>query len=128
MKISSRALLVALGWAVFQGHFQFSVLINKGDSVHPLWYPMILVVSVLACSLYGEVEEALRYWILSIAFSLLIVFVLLYTPILLGVLDPQLAPLIIAGSLQPISIAVVLLSSISLLGCFLGQVLRNRYL
>ncbi|MCW3991120.1 MAG: hypothetical protein NWE79_00285, partial [Candidatus Bathyarchaeota archaeon] len=60
--------------------------------------------------------------------SLLIVFVLLYTPILLGVLDPQLAPLIIAGSLQPISIAIILLSPISLLGCFLGQVLKNRYL
>ncbi len=128
MKISSRSIFIAFGWALFQSYFQFSLLIVENSNVHPFSYMMLLIVSMLACSLYSNVEQALKYWILSIAMSILLVFFLLYLPIFLGVLEPQLAPIVIAGALQPLTISIILISSLGLLGCFLGQVLRNKYL
>jgi len=128
MKLPVRSLLITVGWALFQGYFHFSALINEMRGIPPEWYFLILIEAVLASSLYEDVEQTLKYWIVSIIFSIIIVLTLLYVPILIGALDSQFAPLIIIGSLQPLSVAILIISSISLLGCFIGQVLRNKLL
>jgi len=118
--------LIALGWAVFHAHLQFTVLITEGNAVMPIWYLLMLLVSVLASSLLEGLEKSLTTWIASVLLSIILSMVLISSPVSFGVLDQQLVSVLITGSIQPIVTMLLLTTPIDLLGCFLGQVLRNR--
>ena len=128
MNVGRRSLLIALGWAVFQGQLLFSVLITERRGTNPIWFLATLLVAMLASALFQEIEQALRHWLLSIGLSVLIVSLLLVLPIYFGVLSTQFVPLILVGSLQPMVTTLILTTPLSLLGCFTGQVLRARLL
>lgn len=118
--------LIALGWAVFHANIQFTMLITEGNSIMPVWFLMMLLMSVLASSLLESLEKSLKTWISSILLSVVLSVVLVSSPVTLGVLDQQLVSVMIAGSIQPIVTVLVLTAPLGMLGCFLGQVLRNR--
>lgn len=118
--------LIAFGWAVFHANIQFTMLITEGNSIMPVWFLMMLLMSVLASSLLESLEKSLKTWISSILLSVVLSVVLVSSPVTLGVLDQQLVSVMIAGSIQPIVTVLLLTAPIGMLGCFLGQVLRNR--
>ncbi len=120
-----RMLLVALGWAVFQGQLVFNILVNESSGIPPVWFLLVFLMAILASSLFEELEHALKTWMASIAFSVIIVLLLITLPIAFGVLASEFAPLIIAGSIQPMAISLILMAPINLIGCFLGQVSRK---
>jgi hypothetical protein len=128
LNVGRRSLLIALGWAVFQGHLLFSVLITERRGTNPIWFLGTLLVAMLASALFQEIETALRHWLLSIGLSVVIVSLLLVLPMYFGVLSTQFVPLILVGSLQPMVTTLILTTPLSLLGCFTGQVLRARLL
>jgi hypothetical protein len=128
LNVGRRSLLIALGWAVFQGQLLFSVLITERRGTNPIWFLATLLVAMLASALFQEIEQALRHWLLSIGLSVVIVLLLLVLPMYFGVLSTQFVPLILVGSLQPMVTTLILTTPLSLLGCFTGQVLRARLL
>lgn len=121
-----RMLLVALGWAVFHGQLQFNIVINDSSGIPPFWFLLVFLMALLASSLLEEFEQALKTWLISIVFSVIIIMLLITLPIAFGVLAPEFANLIIVGSIQPLAISLVLMAPINLIGCFLGQVSRNK--
>jgi len=121
-----RMLLVALGWAVFHGQLQFNIVINDSSGIPPFWFLLVFLMALLASSLLEELEQALKTWLISIVFSVIIIMLLITLPIAFGVLAPEFANLIIVGSIQPLAISLVLMAPINLIGCFLGQVSRNK--
>ncbi len=118
-------LLVALGWAVFHGHLQFNLLVNENSGIPPVWFLLVFLMALLASSLFEELEQALKTWMASIAFSVIIVMLLITLPIAFGVLSPEFANLIMMGSIQPLAISLILMAPINLIGVFLGQVSRK---
>lgn len=125
MTALKRILLVALGWAVFQGQLQFNILVNDSSGIPPVWFLLVFLMALLASSLLEELEQALKTWLISMVFSVTIVMLLITLPIALGVLASEFAPLIIVGSIQPIAISLILMAPVNLIGCFLGQVSRK---
>jgi len=119
-------LLIALGWAVFLAHIQFTMLITEGNSIMPVWFLMMLFVSVVASSLLDGLESTLKTWVASIVLSVLLSVALISSPSYFGVLDPQLTSIMITGSIQPIVTILLLTAPLGLMGCFLGQVLRLK--
>ena len=119
-------LLVALGWAVFHGQLQFNLLVNESSGIPPVWFLLVFLMALLASSLLEEFEEALKTWLISIVFSVILIMLLITLPIAFGVLAPEFANLIIMGSIQPLAISLILMAPINLIGCFLGQVSRNK--
>ena len=119
-------ILIALGWAVFHAHIQFNMLITEGTSIMPVWFLMMLFVSLLASSLLENLDKSLKTWITSVLLSAVLSVVLISSPVIFGVLDQQFVSVMIAGSIQPIVTVLVLTAPVGPLGCFLGQVLRNR--
>ena len=120
-----RMLLVALGWAVFHGQLQFNILVNESSGIQPVWFLLVFLMALLASSLLEEFEQALKTWLASIVISVVIVLLLITLPIAFRVLASEFAPLIIAGSIQPMATLLILTAPINLLGCFLGQMLRK---
>jgi len=120
-----RMLLVALGWAVFHGQLQFNILVNESSGIQPVWFLLVFLMALLASSLLEEFEQALKTWLVSIVISVVIVLLLITLPIAFGVLASEFAPLILAGSIQPMATLLILTAPINLLGCFLGQMLRK---
>jgi hypothetical protein len=118
-----RMLLVALGWAVFHGQLQFNLLVNESSGITPVWFLLVFLMALLASSLLEEFEQALKAWLASIVFSVVLVLTLITLPITFGVLASEFAPLIIVGSIQPMATLLILTAPINLIGCFLGQVL-----
>jgi len=118
-----RMLLVALGWAVFHGQLQFNILVNESSGLKPVWFLLVFLMALLASSLLEDFEQALKAWMASIVISVVIVLTLITLPITFGVLASEFAPLIIAGSIQPMATLLMLTAPINLIGCFLGQVL-----
>ena len=118
-----RMLLVALGWAVFHGQLQFNILVNESSGIAPVWFLLVFLMALLASSLLEDFEQALKAWLASIVISVVIVLTLITLPITFGVLASEFAPLIIAGSIQPMATLLMLTAPINLIGCFLGQVL-----
>jgi len=118
-------LLVALGWAVFHGQLQFNVLVNESSGIKPVWFLLVFLMALLASSLLEEFEQALKTWVASIMISVVFVLLLITLPIAFGVLASEFAPLILAGSIQPMATLLILTAPINLLGCFLGQMLRK---
>jgi len=116
-------LLVALGWAVFHGQLQFNILVNESSGIAPVWFLLVFLMALLASSLLEDFEQALKAWLASIVISVVIVLTLITLPITFGVLASEFAPLIIAGSIQPMATLLMLTAPINLIGCFLGQVL-----
>lgn len=121
-----RVLTIASGWAMFHAYMQFSMLISEENFVMPVWFLFELIIAVLASSLLYRLEESLKTWISSTILSIVIVLVLISSPVVFGVLQTQFVSLIILGSIQPIVTVLLLSAPVNLLGCFLGQVLRNR--
>ena len=121
-----RMLLVALGWAVFHGQLQFNILVNESSGIPPVWFLLVFLMALLASSLLEELEQALKTWLASVGFSIIIVLLLITLPIAFGVLASEFAPLIIVGSIQPMATSLILTAPINLLGCFLGQVFRYK--
>ena len=119
-------LLVALGWAIFQGQLQFNILVNESGGIPPVWFLLVFLMALLASSLLEELEQSLKTWLASVVFSVIIVLLLISLPIAFGVLASELAPLIIVGSIQPMTTSLMLTAPLNLLGCFLGQVFRNQ--
>jgi len=119
-------LLVAFGWAVFHGQLQFNILVNESSGIPTVWFLLVFLMALLASSLLEELEQALKTWMASIVFSVIIVMLLITLPIALGVLASEFAPLIIVGSIQPMATSLILTAPINLLGCFLGQVFRDK--
>ena len=119
-------ILIALGWAVFHANIQFTMLIIEGNSIMPIWFLLLLFVSVLASSQLSGLETSLKAWISSVILSVLMTMVLISSPVTLGILDKQLVSVMVVGSIQPIVTVLLLMAPLGLLGCFLGQVLRNR--
>jgi hypothetical protein len=117
---------VAAGWAVFHGYLQFTVLVNEGSAVKPPMFLGVLLMAMLASSTLDKTDQALKSWILSTALSALLVTALIASPSALGVLEPRLISLLVAGSIQPMVTVLMLTAPVNLLGCFLGQVLRAR--
>lgn len=118
--------LITLGWAVFYANIQFTMLITEGNSVMPIWFIIMLFVSVLASSLMDSLEKSLKTWISSLLLSVVLSLGFISSPAAFGVLDQQLVSVMITGSIQPIVTVLLLMAPLGLLGCFLGQVLRNR--
>jgi hypothetical protein len=102
------------------------MLITEGNNVSPIWFLMELIMGILASSLFHKLELSLKTWIISIFSSIFIIGFLISSPILFGVLERQLVPLIILGSIQPVFTLLILFAPIGLIGCFLGQVFRNK--
>ena len=125
MSALKRMLLVALGWAVFHGQLQFNILVNESSGIQPVWFLLVFLMALLASSLLEEFEQALKTWLVSIVISVVIVLLLITLPIAFGVLASEFAPLILAGSIQPMATLLILTAPINLLGCFLGQMLRK---
>jgi len=123
---AKRIAAVAAGWAVFHGYLQFTVLVNEGSAAKPPMFLGALVMAVLASSMLEKTDQALKSWIMSTALSALLVTALMASPAALGVLEPQLMSLMVAGSIQPMVTVLMLTAPVNLLGCFLGQVLRTR--
>lgn len=121
-----RITIVAIGWAVFHGYLQFTVLVNEGNAVKPLWFLGVLLMAVLASSMLEKTEQALKSWMLSTVLSTILVTALIASPAALGVLEPQLMSLMVSGSIQPMVTVLMLTAPVNLLGCFLGQVMRSR--
>ncbi|MBL7079607.1 hypothetical protein ISS39_04705 [Candidatus Bathyarchaeota archaeon] len=119
-------LLVALGWAVFHGQLQFNILVNESSGIPPIWFLLVFLMALLASSLLKELEQALKTWLTSIGFSVIIVLLLITLPIAFGVLALEFAPLVIVGSMQPMATSLILTAPLNLLGCFLGQVFRHQ--
>ena len=126
MDSAKRIAVVAAGWAVFHGYLQFTVLVNEGSSVKPLWFLGTLFMAVLASSMLETTEQALKSWLLSTVFSTILVTALIASPAALGVLESQLMSLMVLGSIQPMVTVLMLTAPVNLLGCFLGQVMRSR--
>ncbi len=126
MDSAKRIATVAAGWAVFHGYLQFTVLVNEGNVVKPLWFLGALLMSVLASSMLEKTEQALKSWMLSTVLSTILVTALIASPAALGVLESQLMSLMVAGSIQPMVTVLMLTAPVNLLGCFLGQVMRSR--
>ncbi len=120
-----RMLLVALGWAVFHGQLVFNILVNESSGIPLVWFLLVFLMAILASSLFEELEQVLKTWMASIAFSVIIVLLLITLPIAFGVLSPEFANLIIVGSIQPLAISLILMAPINLIGVFLGQVSRK---
>ena len=125
MTAVKRMLLVALGWAVFHGQLQFNLLVNESSGIPPVWFLLVFLMALLASSLFEELEQALKTWMASIAFSVIIIMLLITLPIAFGVLSPEFANLIMMGSIQPLAISLILMAPINLIGVFLGQVSRK---
>ncbi len=125
MTALKRILLVATGWAIFQGQLQFNILVNESSGIPPAWFLLVFLMALLASSLLEELEQALKTWLISMVFSVTIVMLLITLPIALGALASEFAPLIIVGSIQPIAISLILTAPVNLIGCFLGQVSRK---
>ena len=121
-----RMLLVALGWAIFHGQLQFNILVNETGGIQPVWFLLVFFMALLTSSLLEEFEEALKTWLISVVFSVVIVLLLITLPIAFGMLASEFAPLIIVGSIQPMATSLILTAPINLIGCFLGQVTRNK--
>lgn len=119
-------LLVALGWAIFHGQVMFTVLVAERKGIQPAWFLLIFFMAVLASSLLEEFEQTLKTWVMSVVFSVILVLLLVTLPIAFGALATEFAPLIIVGSIQPMATSLILTAPINLLGCFLGQVVRNK--
>jgi tryptophan-rich sensory protein len=119
-------LVVALGWAVFHGQLMFNILVNESSGIPPIWFLLVFLMALLASSMFEELEQALKTWMASIVFSVIIVLLLITLPIAFGVLASEFANLIILGSIQPMAISLILMAPINLIGCFLGQVSRNK--
>lgn len=119
-------LLVALGWAVFHSHLQFTVLISENNGIQPTWFLLVLFMAIVASTLLEELEQALKTWLVSIVVSVTLVLLLVTFPIAFGMLNTQFAPLIIVGSIQPMATTLVITAPINLFGCFFGQVMRNK--
>jgi len=119
-------LLVALGWATFHGQLQFNILVNENKGIPPVWFLLVFFMAILASSLLPGFEQALKSWLASLVFSVILVLILIMVPITLGAIASEFAPLIIGGSIQPMATALILMAPINLIGCFMGQVVRNR--
>ena len=128
MKISNRSILVALGWILVQSQIQFSSLITRDQGLQPIWFLVVFLLTVQASILLEGIEETLKCWLVSLLFSVLMVFVLLSLPILFGALIMELVPIIILGSVQPVVSFLVIIAPLGLLGCFTGQIIRNKLL
>lgn len=126
MRIVRRSLVVALGWALVQGQIQFSLLITNGQGTAPIWFLAIFLLAVEASLLLEGIEKALQCWLFSLLLSVIIVFLLLSLPLYLGVLLKEFASLLILGSVQPVAAVLIIIAPLGLLGCFVGQILRNR--
>jgi fumarate reductase subunit C len=121
-----RIFLVALGWAIFHGQLQFNILVNESSGIKPVWFLLVFLMALLASSLLKETEEAFKTWFISIVFSIVIVLLLITLPIAFGILSSEFAPIIIVGSIQPMATSLILTAPINLIGCFLGQITRNK--
>jgi hypothetical protein len=121
-----RILLLALGWAIFHGQLQFNILVNESSGIRPVWFLLVFLMALLTSSLLDEAEEAFKTWIISIVFSVVIVLLLITLPIAFGILASEFAPLVIVGSIQPMATVLILTAPINLIGCFLGQITRNK--
>jgi hypothetical protein len=86
----------------------------------------MLLVAVMASALIESVEKSLKTWISSIFVSIILSVILISSPTLFGLLNQQLVSVMISGSIQPIVTVLLLTTPVDLLGCFLGQVVRNR--
>jgi len=128
LKISNRSILVALGWILVQSQIQFSSLITRDQGLQPIWFLVVFLLTVQASILLEGIEETLKCWLVSLLFSVLMVFVLLSLPILFGALIMELVPIIILGSVQPVVSFLVIIAPLGLLGCFTGQIIRNKLL
>lgn len=128
MNVTKRYLLVSLGWALFQGQLLFSILISEQQNLKPLWFLVSFLVSLVASALIEEIEQVLKYWLLSIILSVLIVFFLIIVPMYIGVLSPVYAPIIVVGSIRPLASVLVVTTPLGLVGSFAGQVMRQRLL
>jgi hypothetical protein len=123
-----KSLFLSVGWAVFHSYVQFTVLVTEGNRVMPIWFLIELIVSMLASSQLSKLEYSLKIWIVSILLSVVITLGLVVSPVFFGALDSVFTSLIITGSIQPIVTILLISTPLGLLGCFLGQVLRNRIL
>ena len=128
IELIRQSLLLSFGWALFHTYFQFTVLVTEGNRIMPIWFLIELIVSMLASSQLGKLEHSLKVWIVSVVLSVLITLGLIVSPVLFGALDSVFTSLIISGAIQPIVTILLISTPLDLLGCFLGQVLRNRML
>ncbi len=126
LELRRNGLLLALGWAAFHSYIQFTVLVNEGNRITPIWFFIDLLVAVLASSQLTKLEHSLKIWIASVLISIILTLILITSPVLFGALDSTFTSLIISGAIQPIVTMLMLSTPLDLLGCFLGQVLRNR--
>ena len=126
LELIRNSLLLAIGWAAFHSYIQFTVLVTEGNRIMPIWFLIDLIVAVLASSQLTKLEHSIKIWIVSVLISIIITLGLITSPVLFGALDSIFTSLIIAGAIQPIVIILLLSTPLDLLGCFLGQVLRNR--
>jgi hypothetical protein len=128
MNVTKRYLLVSLGWAIFQGQLLFSILISEQQNLKPLWFLVSFLVSLVASALIDEIEQVLKYWLLSIVLSVLIVFTLIVFPMYIGVLSAVYVPVMVVGSIRPLASVLIVTTPLGLVGSFAGQVIRNRLL
>jgi len=124
-----RTLLVTLAWALIQSQIQFLIFSRIGKDTTSIWFLAIFLIAILASLLIENFEQALRCWFFSILISMILVFLLLSLPILLGVFQKEFIPLIINSIIgRVLFITIIIIAPIGLLGCIIGQILRDRIL
>ena len=126
MELIKQSLILSLGWAAFHTYIQFTVLVTEGNRILPIWFLIILIVSMLASSQLSKLEYSLKIWRVSVLLSVVITMMLIVSPVFFGALDSVFTSLRITGAIQPIVTILLVSTPLELLGCFLGQVLRNR--
>jgi hypothetical protein len=128
LEFVKHSLVLSFGWAIFHSYIQFTVLVTEGNRIMPIWFLVELIVSIFASSQLSKLEHSLKTWIASVLFSIFITLGLIVSPVLLGALDSRFMGLVVMGAVQPIVTILLLSTPLDLLGCFLGQVMRNRLL
>lgn len=119
-------LLIALGVALVQGQIGFLMIIRHRN---PLFLVLIFIISVQASFLLEDFEQALRCWIQAILLAFIFIFVFISIPVFVGTFPMDMIFVIIGANISRILVTVLIIfSPISFLGCFLGQILRDKTL
>ena len=119
-------LLIALGVALVQGQIGFLMIIRHRN---PLFLLLIFIISVQASFLLEDFEQALRCWIHAILLAFIFIFVFISIPVFVGTFPMDMIFVIIGANISRILVTVLIIfAPIGFLGCFLGQILRDKTL
>ena len=124
LKHRAWVLLITLGFALVQGQIGFLMIIRQRN---PLFLLLIFIISVQASFLLEDFEQAFRCWIHAILLAFIFIFVFISIPLFVGNFPRDMIFIIIGANVSRVLVSVLIIfAPISFLGCFLGQILREK--